>query len=1044
MGKNKPNRPATTASKQQQQAPGAITARNHFGDSSIREAEIIIGADDTVIVNQNKSKFPSKISFPAAWEDKQHYEAEFGSNPKNIFKLEFEEIIVEDCPLPINVQFFLDDTSNGKHGLGNTRFVDLQPIQSPSTDQVHQSMVGVEWYMMGARNGTVPMPNVAKMVVRGSASFCFGNNVPPTNMNTLTGRLDEGEDKPKYMGILGGRTFQIADMLNAFSETGAFMIPIYNSFICTGDMDPCMPPGPLKLCNVYLHMSKDKASKALKEFNGAKAKLFTESKLPCIDGKADAVVQELPKIMSSLFLQRIKSNEYEMPKNAPSNFLQLTTDQQAEVLRKEPGSSMGRSGFTPSAELFGVNFLHSTAAAPAMFNEAEQMACTSNKLFVKSFDAAMKLFAPHGWDLDKLEEECNKPVASDALASFFMSLVSVAHTLPATQDYGFDNMIVKMPGRAGVGIDGWFAVAGENWQVPSSDHPMWDYKKSTGSPCAKWDCESKAHTILNTFLCISAKVQQAKTGGSTLGTNKLDSALQSEFRAAVYDHLNASEDSTSSKGVKAAAERYLGAMCTAFMTMATTANMMIILGKAYSAAASGTESAVGKEQQQMEEREAGGHAYPAIQCNNKDGSITWCMGEGTAAVVNRGHYMHASQGDSNMAMQQGISLIISKDWIELHAKDDAVAKRMLAARLGSTGNQQDSQLAGMKNQNISDPKTNSTGFKRLGEAAVTANTATKAATKASSSVSVVTAKETKLQSSMCSVNFHGIMYQSEIEHTDRFYGDALLSSNALLYSQHCNQKTGKQVPNCLFGSLWFTRNKESGKLSFGGCPEDPYKKNVLFADISGKVIDSMLPAEIRKDGMDFTSLQYKSVQAVREYAGRRVPEAHWDAWIDRMHVKGKHGELQQKHPMPIPFEDAGKVFRIIVTFESADALRQHRSAITSCWNASNINPSIMIAKTQAQMDQVQKVCEAWRSMPSARSQMKCLSHTKKCFEEWQAAGKQAKFAFAVYETLNCMVLTMSCNIPVRADVYNMFEEEAKQPVEKPMAVQPFVVSTKPK
>lgn len=515
-------------------------------------------------------------------------------------------------------------------------------------------------------------------------------------------------------------------------------------------------------------------------------------------------------------------------------------------------------------------------------------------------------------------------------------------------------------------------MAGENWQISYADHPLWDHKISLGSPSAKMDCETKNHVINATHLCIKAKVFAS--------SNSMDK-LKDHFRAGVYNHLDLSP-SSANKAAKEYAERYLNAMCVAFRKMANTTDMMSILGKAYSAAASVDAASVNTSMSRTNaaaddaNRPVGGHAYPCQQSRNADGSVTWMMGEGTAMVLNRGHSMDAKRCDSSMALEQGHSLVLHSDWIKSQAPPEDWA--------APGGNQWG---------------TSSSSCNALCASCAAVSTKTFDAKK---------------------VNFNCVMLQSEKQHTGKFYGDALASANALLYSQHHDVKTDKPLKDVIFGSLWFTKNKETGKLSFGGCPEDPYKNNVVFADIAGKVVDSMLPEDVVKAGTTYTKLQQQSVAAVREYAGRKVPEAHWDAWMDRMYVKGKVGELQNKHSMSIPFEEGGKVFRVIVTFESAEALKSFSKPIATAWNSGTITPAIMIQKSQEMMDEIEKTCESWRSIYQMRSKMKCLAHTKKCYEEWQA-NKNAKFAFASYEVLNCMVLTMSCSVPVREEVFDVFK-----------------------
>lgn len=311
-----------------------------LGDKSIKEAEIVVTQDDTVVIKETdtEQKLPSKINSPVVWDEKVHYEKAEALHEDKMFKMQFDSIIVADCAIPVNIQLFLDDTSNGKYGVGNTRFVNLQPIQGEKSGKIHQSMVGVEWYMIGAKNGEVKMPDVGKMVVRGCTSFCFGNNVPPNNINPATGKVNDGET-PKFNGILGGNSFKLEDMLDGLQNKGAFVVPIYNSFLTMSNMDSSLPDAPLKLCDVYLQMDKEKAVAVYKRFKGTKSHLFTGSKLPNINNMPmyAPVIQKLPAIMNQLFRERIQAGEYDLPANAPKDFLQLSAQQQDAILSKEPG-----------------------------------------------------------------------------------------------------------------------------------------------------------------------------------------------------------------------------------------------------------------------------------------------------------------------------------------------------------------------------------------------------------------------------------------------------------------------------------------------------------------------------------------------------------------------------------------------------------------------------------------------------------------------------------------------------------------------------------
>lgn len=137
---------------------------------------------------------------------------------------------------------------------------------------------------------------------------------------------------------------------------------------------------------------------------------------------------------------------------------------------------------------------------------------------------------------------------------------------------------------------------------------------------------------------------------------------------------------------------------------------------------------------------------------------------------------------------------------------------------------------------------------------------------------------------------------------------------------------------------------------------------------------------------------------------------------------------------------AGKVVRMIVTFESAAALKASKDdVLQGFWNKDVLNPANIVQTMDALMKEIQQV-DAWRSSPQLQSRMKCLAHTKKCWEEWGSAStkKNAQFQFSHYETLNVLVLTMTSSVPMRSKVYDFFKEEAKKPIAKAQAVEPFV------
>jgi hypothetical protein len=830
--------------------------------------------EDAAAMQTLKSTLPYAITTPAVWEDKLHYE-KYVHGEETTFKLEFSEILVPDCSIPINVQFFLDDTSNGDYGVGNTRFVDLQAVQSSTKPGViNQSMINVEWWMMGAKDGKVPMPNLGKIVVRGSTDACIGSNLPPNNINPFTGEVDGNQNE--YCGILGGDVFSLDEMLRGLKEKGCFRITIYNSFLTNNDVDRSMPATPLQVCDVYLYMHKDVAAACYERFKTKKSHLFKESKLPSVLNNTvyNVAVQQLPRMMNQLFRERIKNGQYALPKNAPTNFLQLSSAQQDAILNNEPGGNIGRGGCTPSAELYGVHFLHATAAVTAMSKEDEQCGITSNLLLVHSFDAALAIFAPHGLTLNKLNKELDmQKAASRMLASFLVTTLNAVHSLPATQMYGFDNMIFRMPGKmaqANVGNAGWVCVAGENWQISCADSPFWSYKTSTGSISNLMDCETKASYVLR-MLC------HMKASFKAMSLDNIKDVMRGSVQQFFKDSIMERSKGASMSDT-AYVQLYLHTISTFLDYVANKKCVKgeLVLGKAY-----GAKKGSSVDQDGNDTRQAGGHAYPVITiCTKHTGAVEqYVMGEGTAFVINRMDRSNDEQCKSTMMQQNAFCLLAS--YLHSQCKDSSNTKQLSAA----------------------------------GKC--------KAADKCKALVLNKTVKNTKPNQLAA---YNGIMMQTELEHTDDFYGEALMSSTALLYEEHHELKTDMAIQNCIHGKLWFTKDEKTGQLSFGGCPENPYdpKNNVVFADIHGNIVDSMLvdvlkssgscavsafnPARISSQAVvqhPYTSLQQQLASAVRELAGRKVPKAHWEAWMNRMYVQGKPNAYQESQPDAVPFSEAG-------------------------------------------------------------------------------------------------------------------------------------------
>lgn len=141
------------------------------------------------------------------------------------------------------------------------------------------------------------------------------------------------------------------------------------------------------------------------------------------------------------------------------------------------------------------------------------------------------------------------------------------------------------------------------------------------------------------------------------------------------------------------------------------------------------------------------------------------------------------------------------------------------------------------------------------------------------------------------MNVKPMMVSSGIEHTDDFYGKALVTSCAQTF---VDATAEDQKPH---GAYLFTKDDTvGGKLVFGMNPESPLAPNAVFAQVAGTVVDktiknsvifqklvtgSDVTAPISKD-QPFTDSVKSGIVSVRELCGQRIPYNQWKVWMDRM------------------------------------------------------------------------------------------------------------------------------------------------------------------
>ena len=303
---------------------------------------------------------------------------------------------------------------------------------------------------------------------------------------------------------------------------------------------------------------------------------------------------------------------------------------------------------------------------------------------------------------------------------------------------------------------------------------------------------------------------------------------------------------------------------------------MVVLGKAYSA----NLDEKSMDADGNDTRDVGGHAYPVYQfLSPKTNELEqYVLGEGTAFVVNRMNGANEEQCRSAM-YQQNAFCLMAADLHRQQVERQKVERKQVALAASKVSKQKHLEDKASLAYN-----KHSVGEKKAGGGPE------------------------------AHMAFNGIMLQTEMGHSNNFYGDALISSNALLYNQHHDAATGKPLKNCVYGSMWFTKNATSGKLSFGAPPEDPFnniKGTTVFADIQGNLVDTIMaqkqPSRTSSTTtVSFETLQHQMASAVRELAGRKVPEAHWEAWMDRMYAKGQEGMFAIAPDNHVPFDKPGE------------------------------------------------------------------------------------------------------------------------------------------
>lgn len=254
--------------------------------------------------------------------------------------LSFDRVCVKGVShLPsVCVQLYLDDTSNGELGIGNTRFLHMLKETHLDSTKLNMETRSVRWSMVGS-NHNVPkgganhkMPLVGKVVVTGK--------VPAVGFKE-DGTVFEHETH----GLVGGSTFPLEEMLHSLCDRGSYEVPIVNSFFPEGEN------GSLQVLTTVVFERDPEAAKSVDRmvFQEKKASLFKDSCLP-IKEQYTANRDFLCTALNHLWIRGIRDGMYPPPPGAEGKSFTSLSDKEAfEILSSEPGSAMFREGSTLNA-----------------------------------------------------------------------------------------------------------------------------------------------------------------------------------------------------------------------------------------------------------------------------------------------------------------------------------------------------------------------------------------------------------------------------------------------------------------------------------------------------------------------------------------------------------------------------------------------------------------------------------------------------------------------------------------------------------------------
>ena len=171
----------------------------------------------------------------------------------------------------------------------------------------------------------------------------------------------------------------------------------------------------------------------------------------------------------------------------------------------------------------------------------------------------------------------------------------------------------------------------------------------------------------------------------------------------------------------------------------------------------------------------------------------------------------------------------------------------------------------------------------------------------------------------------------------------------------------------------------------------------------------------------FTDSIAAGIMSVRELCGQRIPFNHWEVWMDRMYgtdalfsteSQSDSPELQTRERL---FNAAGRVARIILTYDDAKTTKEKEVGVRQVWEEMNL-------------------CEAFEDLYKhsllSVEDRSTLVHSKKVATEISRGG----CSFHVDRTLNTLILTLivskNASIPDKVFAMPVLPREEQKPKEE--------------